>query len=179
MAKPSDTHLPEIVSSSTTIAKEIPSQRVSAVTNFLRNMGVSDPVPDNCNTKDFYSDLVRGFLKPDRVLRGRVTCILTIKPPVANFYGSLHGGAVAVAAETVSIACAKTVVAEDKGLSLGELSISYLSGAPMNAEVIVDGSVVRSGRNFTLVAVEFKLKKTGQLVYTARATFYNMPIAKL
>jgi hypothetical protein len=98
MAKPSDTHLPEIVSSSTTIAKEIPSQHVSAVTNFLRNMGVSDPVPDNCNTKDFYSDLVRGFLKPDRVLRGRVTCILTIKPPVAVtlgtplcliFYGSL------------------------------------------------------------------------------------------
>jgi acyl-coenzyme A thioesterase PaaI-like protein len=49
-----------------------------------------------------------------------------------NFYGSLHGGAVAAAAETVSIACAKTVVAEDRGLSLGELSISYLSGAPMN-----------------------------------------------
>ena len=45
--------------------------------------------------------------------------------------------------------------------------------------MIVDGSVVRSGRNFTVVAVEFKLKKTGQLVYTARATFYNMPIAKL
>jgi len=71
------------------------------------------------------------------------------------------------------------VVAEDKELSLGELSISYLSGAPLNAEVIVDGSVVRSGRNLTIVAVEFKLKKTGQLVYTARATFYNMPIAKL
>jgi acyl-coenzyme A thioesterase 13 len=46
-------------------------------------------------------------------------------------------------------------------------------------EVIVDGSVVRSGRNFTVVAVEFKLKKTGRLIYTARATFYNMPIAKL
>ena len=98
MAKPSDTHLPGIVSSSTTIAKEIPSQRVAkeipsqrvlVVTNFLRNMGVSDPVPDNCNTKDFYSDLVRGVLKPDRVLRGRVTCILTIKPPVAVTLGTL------------------------------------------------------------------------------------------
>jgi acyl-coenzyme A thioesterase 13 len=49
----------------------------------------------------------------------------------------------------------------------------------IQAEVIVDGSVVRSGRNLTVVAVEFKLRKTGQLVYTARATFYNMPIAKL
>jgi acyl-coenzyme A thioesterase 13 len=50
-----------------------------------------------------------------------------------NFYGSLHGGFVAAdVAETVSIACARTVVAEDKELSLGELSISYLSSAPMN-----------------------------------------------
>ncbi|XP_062155685.1 uncharacterized protein LOC133863663 [Alnus glutinosa] len=179
MAKPSDTHLPEVLSSSATIAKEFPSELLSAVTIFLRSMGVSESIPDNCNTKDFYSDLVRAFLKPDRVLRGRVTCLLTISPAVTNFYGSLHGGFVAIVAETVSIACARTVVAEDKELSLGDLSISYLSGAPMNEEVIVDGSVVRSGRNFTVVAVEFKLKKTGRLIYTARATFYNMPIAKL
>jgi len=46
-------------------------------------------------------------------------------------------------------------------------------------EVIVDGSVGRSERNLTVVAVEFKLKKTGRLFYTARATFYNMPFAKL
>jgi acyl-coenzyme A thioesterase 13 len=46
-------------------------------------------------------------------------------------------------------------------------------------EVIVDGSVVRSGRNLSVVAVEFKLEKTGQLIYTARATFYHMPVAKL
>lgn len=38
----------------------------------------------------------------------------------------------AAVAETVSIACARTVVAEDKELSLGELSISYLSSAPLN-----------------------------------------------
>lgn len=49
-----------------------------------------------------------------------------------NFYGSLHGGAVAAVAEMVSVACARTVVPEDKELSLGEMSISYLSGAPKN-----------------------------------------------
>ena len=31
----------------------------------------------------------------------------------------------------------------------------------------------RSGRYLTIVAVEFKLKKTGKLAYTARGTFYN------
>ncbi|KAJ7951100.1 putative Acyl-CoA thioesterase [Quillaja saponaria] len=96
-----------------------------------------------------------------------------------NFYKSLHGRALAAGAEIVSIACARTVVAEEKELFLGELSMSYLSGAPTNAEVIADGPVVRSGRNLTVFAVEFKLKKTGKLIYTARATFYNMPVSKL
>ena len=49
----------------------------------------------------------------------------------------------------------------------------------MQADVIIDCSVVRGGRNLTVVATEFKVKKTGQLAYTAHATFYNMPIAKL
>lgn len=45
--------------------------------------------------------------------------------------------------------------------------------------MVVDGSVVRSGRNLTVVAMEFKIKKSRKLVYIARATFYHMPIAKL
>uniref|UniRef100_A0A2N9GUQ7 Thioesterase domain-containing protein n=1 Tax=Fagus sylvatica TaxID=28930 RepID=A0A2N9GUQ7_FAGSY len=96
-----------------------------------------------------------------------------------NYIGTVYGGAVAAIAEMVSIACARTVVSEDKELFLGELSMSYLSGAQNNAEVLVDASVVRSGRNLTVVAVEFKLKKTEQLIYTARATFYNRPVAML
>lgn len=46
-----------------------------------------------------------------------------------NFYGSMHGAAVAAVAEMVSIACARTMVGEDKELFLGELSTSYLSAA--------------------------------------------------
>nr|POE77144.1 hypothetical protein CFP56_59842 [Quercus suber] len=96
-----------------------------------------------------------------------------------NIYDNFHGGVVAAVAEKVSYACARTVVTEDKDIFLGELSISYLSSAPVNTEVIVDCSVVRSGRNFTVVAMEFKVKRTGKLAYTARSTFFNMPVAKL
>ena len=49
-----------------------------------------------------------------------------------NYIGTVYGGAVAAIAEMVSIACARTVVSEDKELFLGELSISYLSGAQNN-----------------------------------------------
>lgn len=47
------------------------------------------------------------------------------------------------------------------------------------AELIMEASVVRSGRNVTVVAVEFKFNDTGKLVCASRATFYNTPIAKL
>ncbi|XP_021811549.1 uncharacterized protein LOC110754744 [Prunus avium] len=99
-----------------------------------------------------------------------------------NFFGGFHGAAVAAVAEAVSIACARTVVSKDKEIFLGELSISYLASAKKNLKVIVDAcisSVVRSGRNLSVIALEFKLKKTGDLIYIARATFYHMPAAKL
>ena len=47
------------------------------------------------------------------------------------------------------------------------------------SEVMVDASVVRSGRNLTVVAIEFKLKDTERLTSLCRATFYNMPLASL
>lgn len=58
-------------------------------------------------------------------------CLL-VNISVQNYYDGLHGGAVAAIAERVAIACAKTVIAEDKEIFLGELSISYLSAAPKN-----------------------------------------------
>ena len=39
--------------------------------------------------------------------------------------------------DLVSIACARTVVAEDKELFLGELSMSYLSVAPAKVSLLV------------------------------------------
>lgn len=91
----------------------------------------------------------------------------------------MRGGVVASVAEEVSMACAKTVVGEKEELFLGEMSISYLSSAPCNAELKVDASVTRSERNLTVVAAEFRLKDSGNLMYTSRATFYNMPISSL
>uniref|UniRef100_A0A803KZ47 Thioesterase domain-containing protein n=1 Tax=Chenopodium quinoa TaxID=63459 RepID=A0A803KZ47_CHEQI len=96
-----------------------------------------------------------------------------------NYYKGLHGGAVASIAERLAIACARTIVAEEKPLFLVELSISYLSSAPMNAELNAVGSVVRSGRNLTVVSIEIRLKETKKLLYTAQATFHQLPAAKL
>ncbi|GAV85575.1 4HBT domain-containing protein [Cephalotus follicularis] len=162
-----------------TVSKHLSPEYATGVVKFLENVGILDPSIHSYNTKDYYSHLISGHLRADHVQRGRITCLLSVTPAVTNYFNGLHGGAVAAFAERVAIACAKTVVGDDKEIFLGELSISYLSSARQNEELIVDGSVVRSGRNLTMVSIEFKVKETGKLVYTARATFYNFPVSKL
>ena len=49
----------------------------------------------------------------------------------------------------------------------------------IQAELRVDAFVIRSGRNVTVIGVEFKMRETSKLLYTAHATFYTMPKAKL
>ncbi|XP_017984791.1 PREDICTED: uncharacterized protein LOC108663800 [Theobroma cacao] len=164
---------------STTKSQDGSSPYASKVLRFFEIVGISDPNVDNYRSKDFYSNLLRDHLKTDTVQRGHVTCFATVKPAVANYFGGLHGGVVPAIAERVAIATVRTVVGVEKDIFLGELGISYLSAAPTNVELIVDGSIVRSGRNITVVAVEFKMKETGKLVYIGRATLYNSPIAKL
>ncbi|KAJ6808090.1 thioesterase family protein [Iris pallida] len=163
----------------TTTVRASPSDAAANAEGFLRRLGVSENIPVAWEDKDFYSRLLRGLLKVDAIDRGRVTCSFTVTPSVTNPYNTLHGGAVAAIAEVVGLGCAKTVVAGDKELFLGESSTAYLSAARLNAEVEVDGSILRQGRSVVVTTVEFRLKKTRQLIYTCRSTFYVMPVASL
>ncbi|GMN71236.1 hypothetical protein TIFTF001_053365 [Ficus carica] len=137
MAKPSSDHLPDslsnILSPTATISSDVSPESVAGLLGFLSDLGVSAILPDHCTTKDFYYNLISGVLKPLRIEPGRVTCLLTVRPAVLNFFRTVHGGAVAAIAEAMSIACARTVVAENKEVFLGEQSISYLSGAQTNS----------------------------------------------
>ncbi|KAI5647286.1 hypothetical protein M9H77_33291 [Catharanthus roseus] len=161
------------------ISEDIPSHIASAVEGFFNDVGYSNAIPPSLDYKDSYSDLFRQLLEVRSVDRGKISCLLTVKLPILNYYKGMHGGAVAAVAEILSIASARTVVGKDKELFLGESNTAYLSAAPHNAKVIVDASVVRSGRNLTVVLVEFKLEESGKLVYTSRSTFYHMPAASL
>ncbi|TKY65560.1 putative esterase F42H10.6 [Spatholobus suberectus] len=161
------------------IPDQMDPQHVSLTLIFLKKMGIDKPIPQSCDTSGFYSHFFGSFIKVNHIKKGRISCIIAVKPPISNAYGTLHGGSVGSYIELLSTACARTVIAEDKELFLGEINVSYLSGAPISAEVLAEASVVKSGRNVTMVALEFKLKKTGNLMYIACATFYNIPVAKL
>lgn len=79
MGKPSGI-LSESFASTASISEDVPESHVNDVQHFLKGVGISDPVPDHCDTKDFYSYLIRGILKPLNIQRGRVTCLVSVKP---------------------------------------------------------------------------------------------------
>ncbi|KAK4371980.1 hypothetical protein RND71_007364 [Anisodus tanguticus] len=167
-------------SKNTVISEKLSADSIIKVNGFLKSMGVFNlTFPTQYDTKDSFSELTRNFIKVQHIHRGKISCIVSVKPPIMNFYGSLHGGAIGAVAVRVATACARTIVGKDKELFLGELSISYLSGAPRDAEVIVNASVIRSGRNLSVVTVDFRLKDSEKLIYISHATFYHMPVANL
>ncbi|MCL7024412.1 hypothetical protein MKW94_024957 [Papaver nudicaule] len=153
--------------------------RKKYVKGFLQTLGAFKNLPETHQQKGFVSDMMRNLLKIDLIEPGRIICHLTVKRLVTNAYGTFHGGTVAGVAELVAMACARTVVSEDRDLFLGEMSMSYLSASAINVDLEIDGRIVRSGRNVTTVSVEFRVKGTEKLVYTARATFFAEPVSKL
>ncbi|TMW85866.1 hypothetical protein EJD97_022363, partial [Solanum chilense] len=165
----------------TIISREISEENVALVDIlFMHVLQDGYKIPQQYNdVKDFFSQIIRTCLKLHTIHPGKISCTLSVKPEILNAYSTLHGGAIGAVAERVSIACARTVVGKDKELFLGELRMSYHSAAPCNAEVVIDGSIIRSGRNITVVAADFRLKDSRKLVYTSNATFYHMPVASL
>ncbi|PNX97466.1 esterase F42H10.6 [Trifolium pratense] len=116
------------------ISKDMDPKHVAETQLFVKLMSIGVPVPENCNTNGYFDSFLRNFIKVDQIQRGRISCTIVAKPPICNGYGTLHGGAVGSLVEVLTTACARTVVAEDKELFLGEISISYLSGTPINVE---------------------------------------------
>lgn len=49
----------------------------------------------------------------------------------------------------------------------------------MQTKLIAHGTVLRSGRNLTVVSIEIRLQETKKLLYTAQVTFFHLPAAKL
>ncbi|XP_020673046.1 uncharacterized protein LOC110092727 isoform X2 [Dendrobium catenatum] len=154
---------------------------------FFKTLGLFNNIPEASERKDFYSDIIRSLLKVDYIDRGRVFCTLKVNaavvviqsdPSFFNIYNTLHGGAVASVAEMVGLACVQTV-AGDKEFFLGEFSTAYLAAAGLDTEVEVEGSILRQGRSVVVTNIDFRIKESKKLAYTARATYYIMPAASL
>lgn len=66
----------------TSLNRAVDPDSASRFARFIQDIGVSDTILPDYSNKDFYSDIVRGLLKVDKVGRGLVTCLLSVKPAV-------------------------------------------------------------------------------------------------
>ncbi|KAK8466359.1 hypothetical protein PHAVU_008G073300 [Phaseolus vulgaris] len=138
--------------SETQTLSSIPDKHVSLTLDYLKTLGMDRAIPRSFDTSGFYSNFFGSFLKVNDIKRGRISCTISVKLPIANFYGTLHGGSVASFVESLSIACARTVVAEDKELFLGEIDVSYLSAAPINSSLKFELCSLHSSSNSSISA---------------------------
>lgn len=69
--------------STTVVSKDVDRKYVSIITDFFNRMGVSGSIPEDYFSKDFYSNIISGNLKVDKIERGHVTCHLTVHPVIA------------------------------------------------------------------------------------------------
>ncbi|GJN37230.1 hypothetical protein PR202_gb26189 [Eleusine coracana subsp. coracana] len=158
-----------------------PAESRARTQAFLEALGVGGTLPASAERPDAFSELVRSLLSSAAVSPPpdpQVTCTLTVSPASTNRYNTLHGGAVAAVAEALGMACA-CAAAGDKEMFLGELSTAYLSAARLDSEVDVEAKILRKGRSVVVTTIEFRLKDTKKLCFTARATFFIMPVASL
>ncbi|KAJ9689279.1 hypothetical protein PVL29_014787 [Vitis rotundifolia] len=151
---------------------EIPDSLYSRTLLLFHQGSISANIPTISQGKDFYSVLFRSVLKVQHLDPGRLICLFSVIPAVANYYG----GAIAAIVELVSIACARTVVDEDKELFLGELSMSYLSAAPTLKErhspVCIGAKWARENGLLLVFNINFYLKVPGVAI---QETIKRMP----
>ncbi|GFZ21062.1 hypothetical protein Acr_29g0002240 [Actinidia rufa] len=69
------------------VSKDRSSQILSIIDRFFSGVGVSGDVQETFNAEDFHSDLISGLLvKVDLNPRGRISCLLSVKPAVTVTY---------------------------------------------------------------------------------------------
>ncbi|GAA0163312.1 hypothetical protein LIER_19209 [Lithospermum erythrorhizon] len=66
-------------------SKELSPEYVSMVEQFFPQFGSEGTVPPDCNTKDFYSRLLRGTLNLHTIQPGKISCFLTVTPTITVF----------------------------------------------------------------------------------------------
>lgn len=71
----------DLISTGTTISKDIPSEALELITHFYNGTGVFHKIKPEHNVKDSFSNLIGGVLKVITIQRGKISCLLTIKPP--------------------------------------------------------------------------------------------------
>lgn len=112
-------------------------------------------------------------LELDRVEDGKVDVALDVQPHHLNLVGTLHGGMLAILADTATGLAYRTVLEPGTTHLTSSLALTFLSaGHP--GRVVARGRVIKRGRRFGYAEADLT-DEGGTLLARATATFTVLP----
>lgn len=101
---------------------------------------------------------------------GRVQACLAVTEAVQNFFGKLHGGAIATLVDDIGTIAIVTVDRYRRAGVTTDLHVSYLAAAEAGDTVLIDAKVLRCGLNLAFVEVQFRREPRGEMIACGRMT---------
>jgi acyl-coenzyme A thioesterase 13 len=101
---------------------------------------------------------------------GRVRACLVVTDAMQNFFGKLHGGAIATLVDDVGTVA---IVTADRYRRVGattDLHVSYLAAAEAGETVSIDAEVLLCGLNLAFVEVTLRRELRGDVLARGRMT---------
>lgn len=74
--------LANFVNKGAVISKDVSPEKLFQLNRMFGRMGAAAIIPESYARKDFYSDVIRGLLTIDRLEKGRISCLIDVKPVV-------------------------------------------------------------------------------------------------
>jgi acyl-coenzyme A thioesterase 13 len=101
---------------------------------------------------------------------GKARVRLPVSEAVQNPNGALHGGAVATLVDVVGTLAIMSADRDHRPGVSTDLNVSWFSPAPGGSTVLVEASVLKSGRTLAFVQVDLRREGDGVLVAQGRMT---------
>lgn len=103
---------------------------------------------------------------------GKCTAEFKVRPEHLNHGGGLHGGFTATVVDNCTIFA---LLSKNKpfGVSV-DLHVSYLKGAKLGDEVLIDATAVRAGNRLAYMECELKHKESGSIIARGTQTVFML-----
>ncbi|MBL4847442.1 MAG: PaaI family thioesterase [Planctomycetes bacterium] len=93
---------------------------------------------------------------------GQAEVRMLVQDSVQNWYGTLHGGAIATLVDNVGTLAIMAADREGRAGVTTDLNVSYFSAAPSGSVIRVAGRTVKSGLTLAFVEVDLFLETEGE-----------------
>ena len=91
---------------------------------------------------------------------------------VQNLGSNLHGGAIATVVDDAGTIAIMTADPDNRPGVTTDLNVSYFSAGKSGDAILIDASVLKTGRTMAYVSVDLRREKDGKLIAQGRMTKY-------